>query len=249
MGKNTSGSSQHTKWFYPLIPASFYIRLRAIRTRMKSMRRGERELNIMDKLIPAKRVAVDVGANRGVFTYYMSKCASRVVAYEANPVLANFVRKAGLKNVEVREKAVADQSGTMTFSIPLDPDGSQRINCGQIGDIDSDAEKFEVESVRLDDENLGDVGFIKADVEGHEKEVILGAKGVIEKYKPVFLLEILSMKNDEPEMDVVHLMEELGYSCYYFNGTAILPLERAKVEGVGRNFLFFPDGMEVPLAG
>ena len=44
---------------------------------------------------------------------------------------------------------------------------------------------------RLDDIKIkNDIGFIKIDVEGHEKNVIQGGLDTIKKNKPVLLIEI-----------------------------------------------------------
>jgi hypothetical protein len=53
-------------------------------------RDGEPELRILSDLVPAGRPAIDVGANRGFYSYALSKLASRVTAFEPHPLLARF---------------------------------------------------------------------------------------------------------------------------------------------------------------
>ena len=50
---------------------------------------------------------------------------------------------------------------------------------------------FNVETKKLDDFNfLNKISFIKIDVEGHETEVIKGSLNIINKHKPILLVEI-----------------------------------------------------------
>ena len=59
-------------------------------------------------------------------------------------------------------------------------------------DLVSKQEHLEVRvaACRLDDEPVGDVGFLKIDVEGFERAVIEGALETIRRCKPVMLVEI-----------------------------------------------------------
>lgn len=237
------GDHSQAKTIYRFIPPRFYVPFRAYRTRAKSRRRGERELHILEHLVPRDRVAVDVGANRGVYSYFLSKLANRVIAYEAIPAMADFLECAGLPNVEVRRLAVCDRHETLKFSVPIDPQGGMQFNGGQLGDdIGCDSEVFEVQGVKLDDEELGDVGFLKIDVEGHEEAVLRGAREMLARCSPVVMLEILGMTKEDAHSPIFGLMEEMGYYCCFYDGNSIVPLHRAKLDLMGRNFLFFPTG-------
>ncbi len=239
--KTSLGGHAQAKAIYRFIPPRFYVPFRAYRTRAKSHRRGERELHILRHLVPRDRVAVDVGANRGVYSYFFSKLAKRVIAYEAIPAMADFLECAGLPNVEVRRLAVCDRNETLKFSVPIDPRGAMQFNGGQLGDdIGCDAEIFEVQGVRLDDEELGDVGFLKVDVEGHEEAVLRGAREMLERCSPVVMLEILGLSEGDGHSPIFDLMEEMGYCACFYDGASIVPLCRAKLDLMGRNFIFFP---------
>lgn len=231
------------KVLYRFIPPRFYVPFRAYRTRAKSRRRGERELHILEHLVPRDRVAVDVGANRGVYSYFLSKLAERVIAYEAIPAMADFLECAGLANVEVRRLAVCDRREMLKFSVPIDPSGAVQFNGGQLGeDIGCEAETLEVQGVRLDDEELGDVGFLKIDVEGHEEAVLRGARETLARCSPVVMLEILGLASGDGHSPIFDLMDEMGYCACFYDGNSIVPLCRAKLDVIGRNFLFFPSG-------
>jgi FkbM family methyltransferase len=185
---------------------------------------------------------VDVGANRGVYSWFFSRLVEKTVAYEPIESMADFLQRARLPGVEVRCKAVADKAERRTFSVPIDPAGRRQFNGGQFGDFESSADTFEVDTVRLDDEDLGDVGFLKVDVEGHEGAVIEGALELLKRCEPIVMLEILSL--DKPmEHPLVVRMKALGYQPYFYDkeSKSLLPLHRAKMDLLGRNFIFFPE--------
>ncbi len=48
----------------------------------KEVRKGEPELAILHDIVPVGCTAVDVGCNRGYYSWALSKIASRVVAFE-----------------------------------------------------------------------------------------------------------------------------------------------------------------------
>ncbi|MFT4805391.1 MAG: FkbM family methyltransferase [Psychroserpens sp.] len=54
--------------------------------------------------------------------------------------------------------------------------------------------------------------YIKIDVEGHEIQVLEGAKGIIKKWYPPFIVEVNKSSNNFPKFN--SLMNEHGYSIY-----------------------------------
>ena len=44
---------------------------------------GEKELKYLKRLVPSGNIAIDVGANKGVYSYWMAKYARRTIAFEA----------------------------------------------------------------------------------------------------------------------------------------------------------------------
>ena len=65
-----------------------------------------------------------------------------------------------------------------------------------------------VDCHRLDDIYKGRVSFIKIDVEGHELQVLEGARDTIKRDLPTILIEI----DEYDESKVPSLLKELGYS-------------------------------------
>ncbi len=69
----------------------------------------EGELRLLSAIVPRDRIAIDVGANRGNYTFFLSRLAKQTIAYEPAPPMARFLREAQLPHVEVREAGVSKQ--------------------------------------------------------------------------------------------------------------------------------------------
>src|SRR5205085_7556894 len=80
---------------HALIPGRLYIRYRAL----KEWRRGEAELKLLPSLIDRHRNAIDVGANKGTYTYFMARLARHVYAFEPNPKMHAVLRRTIGSNV------------------------------------------------------------------------------------------------------------------------------------------------------
>jgi hypothetical protein len=68
---------------------------------------------------------------------------------------------------------------------------------------------------------LNRLDFIKIDVEGAEKLVIDGGINTIKSLKPIIYCELLrkwSAKFGYHPQDVVKLLAEIGYKCFYLDG-------------------------------
>ena len=79
---------------------------------------GDKELTELDKIVPRGGVALDIGANRGVYSYKLGEICSRVIAFEPNPDIAETLRRLKRPNVEVCELALSDEGGTAELTIP-----------------------------------------------------------------------------------------------------------------------------------
>jgi FkbM family methyltransferase len=226
-----------------LIPPRLYWRVRAWRGFWK----GEAELRLLRRLIDPGRNAVDAGANKGVYTYFLARYARRCFAYEPNPkihaILARACRGA---NVTVAHAALSNQAGKARLMIPI---RGGRIS-NQTASLRADLVarnahlEVEVEARRLDDEELGDVGFIKIDVEGFERAVIEGARQTIERCRPTLLVEIEEKNTGERPEAVIAWIESLGYRALCLRAGVLCDVSRLDLKAemaAGRyiyNFVF-----------
>lgn len=179
------------------------------------------------RIVPAGRNAVDAGANRGVYAYLIALRAKHVHAFEPNPVLSDYLRRARVRNITVVDAALSDTDGEGTLLVPK-VDGEASL--GSHVDAAS-ATPVTVRLARLDDFRLDDVGFLKIDVEGHELEVLRGAGATIKASRPNLLVEIEQRYRSGPIAEVFdHITGPLGYAHgYRWRRGDLLPLDAAGV--------------------
>jgi FkbM family methyltransferase len=167
-------------WYYPYKIA-------------KVKRGNEPELGILHELVPPGSTAIDVGANRGFYSYALAKVAARVEAFEPHPLLAQFARKKLGPRVRVHEVALADREGREKFRVPQDERGVDRHLGGHLGNLHSTVKyaEYDVRVAPLDSFGFDNVSFIKIDAEGSELAVIKGAAGTIARWRPGLVVELL----------------------------------------------------------
>jgi len=232
-----------------LMPPSLFYR-RRIRQEARS---GEPELAILAELVPRGGTAVDVGANQGVFAYALSAIADRVVAFEPNPDYAFFARWMLRSRAELHELALSDAPGRGTLYVPLSDRGMVLHLAGSLKRTHSQFKNnktYDVEVRTLDEFTLVDVRFIKADVEGSEREVLDGARTTIARDRPIILLELLSGTHQDPTSYAVAICESFGYDAFIVQRgekIAALPAICARGKNTNwgtdiesRNVLFLP---------
>jgi FkbM family methyltransferase len=193
-------------------PSLFYRRRIAQETRA-----GEPELAVLDKLVPRGGTAVDIGANQGVFAYALADIADRVVAFEPNPDYARFARWMLRGRAEVHQVALSDVPGRGTLHVPLSDEGMVLHLAGSLKRTHAQFavnKTYEVAVRRLDEFGLRDVRFIKADVEGSEREVLDGARTTIARDRPIILLELLSGTHQDPGAETASICASFGYDAF-----------------------------------
>lgn len=204
----------------------------------------EKDLQLIPMLINPGDTVLDIGANYGLYTRFFAEQVGKtgtVHSFEPVPdtfdVLKNNVEKAGLSQVKVHCIAISNQSGTATISIPTYPDGSKNYYEATLQHAAS-GNGILIQTLKLDEwlDSFSLLHFIKLDVEGHEPQALAGMKHLIEKYYPIFLIEI----NDDfspgsTGYKVQEMMLNWGYSMYYFEKNE-LRLSYGKEKGV--NYVF-----------
>lgn len=195
-----------------LMPPSLFYRRRIA----QEARAGEPELALLAELAPRGGTAIDIGANQGIFAFALAAIADRVVAIEPNPDYAWFARWMLRGRAEVRELAISDRPGRASFYVPLSDEGMALHFAGSLKRTHTQFrhnKSYEVEVRTLDELGFGDVRFIKADVEGSEREVLDGARATIARDRPVMLLELLSGTHADPGAYTAAICESFGYDA------------------------------------
>jgi FkbM family methyltransferase len=141
--------------------------------------------DVLRRLVQPGMVVADVGANIGLLTLVMAWAAGpggKVIAFEPEAVPRSNLEKMkhlnGLSWVEVRDQAVGEKPGQLTFHVS-DIIGHSSLYA--LPEAEGSRE-IQVEVVRLDDVAPAKrMDVVKIDVEGAELDVLAGMGGVIAK--------------------------------------------------------------------
>lgn len=212
------------------VPARSAYSLRAL----KHWLTGERELRWLKRLVDPELPSFDIGANNGVYTWWLSRYSTVCHAFEPNPTLARsleaMVGPSG--RTKIWPIALSDKDGMSTLRIPVDPKTGQIRHglasmAGENQIVEGQAiEAHEVRTARLDDLALPPAGFIKIDVEGHELSVLAGAESFIGTHLPTVLIEAEERHAQGAVGALQHWFEERGYSGYFLPGSRWRQLSR-----------------------
>lgn len=208
---------------YTLVPPSLYIRYRAAKER----RRGEQEIHLLPYLSDPGRISLDVGAHKGVYSWALRHHSRRVYAFEPNPKIFPILKRIARGNIEASPVALSNETGTAIFRVPRHRRGGFSNQGGSLSTVKVSGEHVgvEVETRRIDDLELRDIGFIKIDVEGFEQEVLAGAADSIARDRPTMLIELEEAHTGVPIEDALDAVLRLGYRGLFLRRGVLCPLD------------------------
>ena len=196
-------------------------------------RNPDSEVNLLPLFVAPGDRACDVGANRGLFTYWLLRNGVTVTAFEPNPHMVEVLRRrfsGSLARGALRivESAASNAPGTATLHIPegFSPLATLEHDLAAAG---APLEDVEVKLTRLDDTVSGDVAFIKVDVEGHEMKVLGGATRILAASRPTILVEAEERHRAGAVASLRALLEPMGMRGFFRDGQAIVPIARFDV--------------------
>jgi FkbM family methyltransferase len=153
----------------------------------------EPEFWLLPELVRAGDWVLDVGANVGQYTMRLSDLvgeSGRVIAFEpiaeTVEILAGMARRARHRNITVMNVAVSEHAGEVRLRVPWNADGLP--DYFQSG-VAEDGE-HRVMAVALDDFDFRRrIALVKIDVERHEVAVIRGMLKLIDRDRPILIIE------------------------------------------------------------
>ena len=198
----------------------------------KSSADCEPELKWLESICPRREVAIDIGANIGVYSYKMAQLFPQVYAFEINPDLIGPLEAYGSKRISVIAKGLSANAASATLHIPvvnrLALTGWASLDVGNCPDTNEHLDKA-VEVATLDSYNLRAVSLIKIDVEGHEPEVLAGAERTLAECRPVIIAEV----KDQNRVAIENFFARFSYQQRTLHDLVGVP-------GSKENFIFLP---------
>jgi FkbM family methyltransferase len=199
-----------------LLPARLYYPYKISR----EARNVEPELRILRELVPVGCAAIDVGANRGYYSWALSSIAATVEAFEPNPVLARFAQSKLGRRARLHEVALSDHAGVATLYVPRRPSGSSLHIIGNLANVyaHESVDEIQVQLATLDSYGFENVGFLKIDVEGSEIEVLAGARETIRINRPSMVIELLAGIHSDYLTRIERIQNDFGYDGWIVIG-------------------------------
>lgn len=195
--------------------------------------------------LPKDATIIDIGANFGVMSLQFAKASPEGKVYSFEPThyaLGKLKRNLELnpelaKHIEVINSFLSAKSSA---NAEIKAYSSWKVNDEKSDDMHPEhlgaAKSTEgVGSMTLDDfcknKQLTRLDFIKIDTDGHEYEILQGAKETIAKYKPQLIFEIGLYVMTEKSIDFTfysNYFKDLGYKMYDSTTSDIITLENHK---------------------
>lgn len=186
----------------------------------KRLGQSNPEMQLVRSLCDPARVSLDIGADVGGFSIAMLESSQSVIAFEPRPsqarALAAMFNAVGAP-VRVEAVALSDKPGVTAMRVlESDPGRSTIDRANTLSDEDgSRVGTIEVPMRRLDDLGMGDVGFVKIDVEGHELAVLRGAAETLQRNRPALLVEAEERHYPNAVTAIKEFLSALGYTGYF----------------------------------
>jgi FkbM family methyltransferase len=181
----------------------------------------EAELDLWRQFLQPGMTAIDVGANVGVYTISAARAVGpqgRVVAVEpfsqCVALLETTCRHHGLDWVTVCRAAAGDRHNRVKLGLRTASETNALLT-------DAGNQAYEaVPALPLDslvaDLGLEEVSALKIDAEGQELAVLMGARGLIERFHPLIIYEYQSGQHGHND-SVGAFLREWGYGLHAFH--------------------------------
>jgi len=208
---------------FKYIPFKLYYKFRSY----KYANKITPELNLIKILTDKNKLSLDIGANLGLFTFFIQKYSKFVYAFEPNPFPLRYLYDLVSENVKVVPIALNNYDGEVTLNIPKKPKGWSS-NGASLKNTDVFHIKYKVDSRTVDSLKIENIEFIKIDVEGNEMAVLKGAKETLLNQKPNLLIENEFIHQENP-YEIFEYLKEYNYIAHY-------ALQKDKITKITDNF-------------
>jgi FkbM family methyltransferase len=211
------------------------------------------ELAFVERFIQPGMTVLDLGAHHGLYTLLASKrvgVSGKVFAFEPSPRERRFLHHHLMLNrcgnVIVERFALGNEDMESDFYVV--EDWAAGCNSLKPPDVDASTSRMRVEIARLDDwlakQEIGNVEFIKLDVEGAELDVLRGAEALLSRPpRPVILAEVQDIRTAPWGYRAKEIIEYLLQRRFqWFSITAAGSLQKLDVtqEKFDGNFVAIP---------
>lgn len=236
------------QFVYRVLGRRAFIHLMAWRQRRQYTRYHyhDSESRLLAHFVKPGDVCLDVGANMGTYTYYLSCLVGTTgIVYSFEPVSDTFdglminISRSNLWNVSAHKIGMSNVTRVAKIIVPriagVPSHGRASLSLSVASEV---AQRESVELTTIDEfcrcEELSRVHFIKMDIEGAELMAVQGAQGILRGLQPILLLEIDVAHTERfgyKPADLFRLLLSYGYSqVLYWNGVRLVASSLASTE-------------------
>ena len=184
------------------------------------------------EFIKENSVVIDAGANIGAFSVFAANLAPKVHVYSFEPTPGTFEilkrNAVTYPHITVFEKALGDVEKIAKLMMSENaPAANTLIDSGRLEESADFAKEFK-KTVKVnvttidglvDKLKIPRVDFLKMDVEGYEKRILIGAKNTIRRFSPVMSMSAYHHPNDKKELPafIQSIAPDYKYKIYMEN--------------------------------
>ena len=170
-------------------------------------------IEFIRQIYPEKlqQCVLDVGANIGNHAVYFDSLGLNVHAIEPNPIVFELLQfNSRGRKIACHSFAATESEGEVVLQLDCENSGKSSIT-----DLTRIEENFITASARPIDNVIditnSNIGIMKIDVEGAEKEVVLGSRRMIERNRPIILFEQNETDVVDGSSPTLELLRSYGY--------------------------------------
>jgi len=205
------------------------------------------ELHFLKHIIKPGFSCLDIGANVGYYSVFLSKYAGisgKVFAIEPVPLFCDIwqknTSKSKYKNLSLFPYALGEKESEVEMGTPVINGVFHHGMTKIITDShDNYTKTFTVEMKNPNQlfSSIDKIDFIKIDVEGYESVVLGNMRDIIIKHMPLIQSELSGYENRNT---VISFLKELGYSVNYLNKNKLEEASLEIIENIEKDFYFIP---------
>lgn len=233
-----------------LIPISMRLPLRfRVQSTLGAL---EPEVALLPELLARARgrVALDIGANLGIYTYALYQMGMKVHAFEPQPACCAVINAwaESKASIYVHNTGIGSAPGELVLHIPV-VGGVPVPTRASFQQFETECIQLHVPVIDLDSISIADIAFIKIDVEGYELQVLQGALDLLAGNHPILLVEIDRERHDQESFGVIiRLLSGLGYRSHVYEKGKLTDCSSApwSVPAYHYNFIFIAGSNSSP---
>ena len=135
------------------------------------------------EFVQHKGLALDIGANVGLWSRDIAEQFEQVIAFE--PVAdfrACYEKNVDMTKVDMRSHALGNETTKINMIITPENTGHSHVDVTTMGN-------GTIDMFKIDDLDLPKFDYCKVDCEGYEENILLGGEETFKKYKPIMVIE------------------------------------------------------------